>query len=228
MSSILSPAGTKTSSLPVSGSALTAVPTLSNTTQPQTYVWEQLPSQEAHRSQGEGNISEWQTMGRSPKCTFAHLVSHQFHQLSMLAGSSLRFTENRRAHCSCLLHQLKQEVETVMLLVSWRNCCLPSLTQRLWCLFTVVLGVLWSAGAMDTEWFCLGRSWCFRGEGCEGGLPPSIWMMLSRSTVWPWGQVFFLLRRPGLGLSSSIALSDYSALSKTLMVKINASICFLQ
>lgn len=69
---------------------------------------EQLAPQEAHGSQGEDNISEWQTMGRSPKCTFVHLVSHQFHQLSVLAGSSLRFMKNRRAHWCFLLHQLGQ------------------------------------------------------------------------------------------------------------------------
>ena len=96
---------------------------------------EQLAPREAHGSQGEDNISEWQTTGRSPKCTFVHPVSHQFHQLSMLAGRSLSFTKNRRALWCFLLHRLEQELEMAVFLASRTHCCLPSLANTVAALF---------------------------------------------------------------------------------------------
>lgn len=117
---------------------------------------EQLAPQEAHRSQGE-DISEWQTTGRSPKCTFVHLVSHQFHQLSVLAGSSLRFMKSRRAHWCFLLHQLEQELEMVTFPLSQTHFCLPLQTQVFYFLLTVMLSMSWSEGARDTEELTLGK-----------------------------------------------------------------------
>lgn len=170
-------------------------------------------------------------MGRSPKCTFVHLVSHQFHQLSMLAGSSLRFPKNRRAHCSFLMHQLKQEVEMVTLLVSWRNCCLPSLANTKtavcsqWC---------WACGDLPGLAIWNGFVWGAAGVlGVRGGkvecLHPS--GRCSADAQCDHEARVFSAEEARSGvelLHCAVRLQCFDQLSKTLMVKINASICFLQ